>query len=79
MSWQKIGFEHIGIAAGIALAALVAGCGVQLETGYQFRPLNARPPNAAPTRCAGLHGRKIGRGSGKEGESLTGALARFSD
>jgi len=41
MSWQKSELEWIGTAAGIALAILMAGCGMQLETGYQYRPLNA--------------------------------------
>jgi hypothetical protein len=36
--WKKIGW----LVAGMAFcAAGVGGCGMQLETGYQFRPLNA--------------------------------------
>jgi hypothetical protein len=41
MSWRKSGLKCIGIATGIVLAMLAAGCGMQLETGYQYRPLNA--------------------------------------
>jgi hypothetical protein len=41
ISWRKRGLECMGLAAGICLLMIPAGCGLQLETGYQYRPLNA--------------------------------------
>jgi hypothetical protein len=37
-AWKRIGCTIGGI---VVLAAYLGGCGMQLETGYQYRPLNA--------------------------------------
>jgi hypothetical protein len=41
MRWTRTRPEFSGKATVIALAICAAGCGMQLETGYQYRALNA--------------------------------------
>ena len=33
----------LSIPASLFIAFLAAGCGMELETGYKYRPLNATP------------------------------------
>lgn len=57
--WRKQGL--LAIAAGM----LLAGCGMQLETGYQYRPLTASTaerrgyyaPDFSPEKAAAQHER----------------------
>lgn len=40
MAWTRIRFGGVA-AVGLGVSLLAMGCGVQMETGYEYRPLNA--------------------------------------
>lgn len=39
--WTRIGWRGRMIPAGTLLMLGITGCGMQLETGYAYRPLNS--------------------------------------
>lgn len=41
MAWTRTGFGCTRVAAGVVLVGVMGGCGMKLETGYEYRPLNA--------------------------------------
>jgi hypothetical protein len=39
----KVGRSHAAMWIAVPLALLAVGCGMELETGYKYRPLSATP------------------------------------
>jgi hypothetical protein len=65
---MKIRSNFTAKIAVIALALYAVGCGMQLETGYQYRPLNASTadrrayyaPAFSPEKSAAEQGKSAG-------------------
>lgn len=79
--WTRIGWRGRMIAAGTLLMVGTTGCGMQLETGYAYRPLNSteaqrRAYYASPFSPEKSAGEKDKGGGGNAGPTLGSGAVR---